>query len=542
MASDGIHNTSPGIIDRYARLYEKWSRDIKRYMAENPSAKDDRIQSQNLSCASAELENLKNSIHENNLEGAKMFAERTGQCFKGLYSVDIARLETNIEAASDTKDNAFGIAIGTAVANGVLALGWLAEAAIPYLPVIAGPVLTFMNERAAPMADKILRPVDRITLSAHHYINKIATAPVQWMTHLQKANLVSEPTLSGLNKSLLTLYGAAAVADVASHITEGRESPIAKLPLEGVFGKSSRTFLGIYGNFGITYLIGQRLFGFSGLPALAFTTGHIISEYFAQNESGGRTFFNLDWSRTWGGNVAAMATLGPMRWLWSGRGVWKGWANVFPKKIVETGAGRIFEIPSMNSILGFFIASGLVNSAIFVPTGLFLERANLKNYWMGLTIREFSIAYFRKYLQALTNVNSMASVFAYTCLKPIENKFISQRYSLFEGTGMYRDSMHKLLSEKPDALAFIRGCLKNIGSCDDFLCTSESLDEGDLRLFEEDLRKGIFEINLLTALVDEALRLAQAPDEIKAAKRLKEVIEAAGKIKGGPLYEPPFMP
>jgi hypothetical protein len=529
---------SEGINDKWTsrlgHFYARSQEFLNQYKEEHPSYKKDRIQSVNLDCIEQELGNLKEALDGTEREAALSSGKRLSLCLGALNSVEYARLKTDIEGYEAVKERAFGVAAISAVAEGTIILGALLEALGAAIPSAVG-IVGLGGSRIGGAIDRLLKPIDTITLSLYNFVSKLANTRIEGLAPLEKIGLVPTATLSGLNKLGLTLYGAAAVADVATHMTEGAQSEKAKLPLEGVLGEGARTFLGVYGNFGITYIIGERLFGFSNIPALVFTTGHIISEYIVQKESNGVSFLELDWSRTWGGNTAAQLTLGPMRYLWGGGPGWKGWGRLFPERETIFGARLQHPIPALRAIGGFIATSGVVNSAIFVPTGLFLERANLKNYWEGLTLREFTLAIPRKFIQAVARVDSVPSILAYIAIKPMENKLITERYSLFEGSGLYRSSMHTLLSKDTPPAAFIERCLEDIGSCNDLiLCRERRLDDGDVRLLAEDIRRGEYSPQEVRRLTEIMARLRNAPltsEQKKAYQRLKEALKEVIQIE-----------
>lgn len=479
---------------RMDKLCHKWEDRLRDYIAADPVSVSDERRKPSLESIRDNLFGVNNSLCEGNVEGAAGYARMASNAFQTLYSADIADAELNIDVLTDFNE---GVIIFRNLS--LVALAALATAgAAGYLAYGAA----FLSA-----------PVGSAAAVSGTGIASLAVAANG------AAGAASEASSAALARHAARLaldaYGIMSILNVLLHAGDEPGAEIARLQGETYLGKASRPLLGTVGIAGITDILGARLFGLSPSTCLAFIAGHVISEFAVQHNSSGVSFDNMDWTRVQGGSISALLTFGPMAWLWSGIGVWPGWQNLYPA--IGTFGG--LTIPSVKSMAGFIISSGLINSALFVPIALYLERANLWNFWLGLTAREYTFSVLRKVLLSIVNPNSPLGAAANVGLKIAENYGISVYISPFAGTGLYREAMHEFLSGEHSAGEFARHCMATIASCNPLFCRTHRLEEDDFELIAADIVAGEFsgkEIAKIAAHVDDILTNSSNRDSLNA--------------------------
>lgn len=510
-----------------------------------------------LGCVSNSLAQLGKAIREDHIAAGEFHLENAHSCLNWFFDGKIDKLDRNIEIAEFVAREAFiaqkaamvfdSMLLGGAVLGPFFGTGvGAASGALPTTASIAGPelapivsaatyglqqnaaylrgVATAVSNYLSVLVDKYTPPsvryldyrLNQVATPISNYVTRLANTEIAGLNWLRDCHLIKEPTLNGLNNSIMTIYGGLSILNVLEHAGDEPDAEQAKVVGESLLGEEARTALGIYGNAAIAYLLGCKIFNLSPLVATVFTTGHIFSEFRIQHNSSGVSFKEIDWVREEGGEISALLTLGPMNALWNGFRIgsaanplvaWKGWANYYPKVTSVLGQELPVAIPSAKAIAAFVASSGAVNSALFVPIGKWLERANLENFWTGLTAREFTLSVPRKVKQAIFNPNSVPSILIYHFSKVAENEIISRFYSLFAGTDLYREPMHSFLSDDHSPREFTEYMHQVLNSCALPLCETYHLEEDAYKLMSKDINRGEFSGDEVTELVYQADRL-----------------------------------
>ncbi len=525
------------------RVCDRFEKSLNKIIQDKPYP--DKIQRGNIDFTKYYLNCLNESIETDNPKLAMHCADGASLGLHCLYSVEIAGLETDMVMYEQMHDNAEslqkaslytnmalgGVAlfgsyfvgagfltaelgtVGTIGTTGVLTTTATTSTTIATGAAKAGPVLSsslYVTHRVMPKLGEWFNTISTYASNAGH---RLLYGSTPLLEKLHRLYLVKEPNLNGLNQTLMTIYGSLTISNVLLHVADEPGSDIASLPLESIMGRNSA---GVYGTFSISYLLGSRLFNLSPFTVIVFAIGHMISDGGTQVHSNKVSIHNLDWSRIHGGAISSLLTYGPMNWLWNGLGPWVGWKTLFPVREVLFGKKLPLPIPSFRSVTGFVTSSGILNSALFVPICLWLERGNLKNFWTGLTLREFTISIPRKTKQALVNPNSPIGVLIYHGSKVAENIFTSNHFSLFAGTGLYRQPMHDFFVKEDTGLSsFIAHCWKSLGSCRLPFCDTHKLEEDDYSLIAKDIVEGEFtqdELGRIVDYVDEILKTETKPE------------------------------
>lgn len=511
-------------LAKYGELCGLFEARLRTYVGDNPIYAQREFRHYQVRQTISLLENFNTALHEGNIESVEKCAKLAAGSLQNLFLSHSSELEVDAEIYQDFNQGVVLVRNVIAIAGMSIVGAELFAGAIWGISIIGGPVVVGGTGAASygtlsfsqlaetspilsstlPIFKKAFTPLQSFYISSTSYIQNLITQPLYRLEGLKKLiPWMKEPTLNGLNQSVMRLYAwlriTNALVNIAKDFTVEKQG-VASIPGEEVFGKESRLYLGPYGIFSIGNEIGMLKFGYSAESMLFFVLGLLINEMRVQYNSSGLTLDNADWARMDAAATTALLSIGPMNLLWNGAGVWVGWNN-------------IIGLPKPLAVGGFLMSSAIINTLLIRPLCMIIERSNYWNFWAGLTIREFTVSTPRKVLQAILNPNSKEAMVIYFISKYFENDFISRFYSLFAGTGTYREPMHNFLSKDHDTNDFIAHSQHTLGSLSFSIKDNQEitinpyynfrheLEEDDYALIGIDIAKGEFSENELKRII-----------------------------------------
>lgn len=530
----------PVFADSYMKMKGMAEDALAQYRRLHP---EDYMRFVNVSGITAGLADLNEAV-KNNAEDAFVMYERTGQCFSGLHSVDYAESNAKLEAFRNTPKHiaVAGAAGAAAVAaiGGVLYLGGLLGGAMGSSSALLPAAQT---AEFAPILSTYLYFVSRVgprlqqaANSAVEFFQRTIYTSTPALEKAYALNLINGPTLKDLNNSLMKLASIWSMGKVIYHAGESRRVEVNPI-------------LGAYGVLGITSTIG-KLLKFSPLQTITYSTSLIVCELLAQYYSNGVLPSEADWVRIWGGTFSGMGLLLPMNWLLSGGSKWLvllgRLENALPFKLpgilrrlsskVDRWKGWINMFSKPKATLHFLWSSAAINTISFVPIAAFLEKANIKNFTLGLGLREILLSPLRKTLMVHHGFTSLFSLIIYNVLKVPENIPPPVFFPFYSGKGLYEGPWHRFLSEKHTTEEFIQHCWDSLGSCrilfslDIFLCNQHNLEEEDYALLTQDIKEGKFtteEIRAMIKYTEEILSTGTSANALHVGYALLAVLKEA---------------